>query len=194
MSTKNKNLDRRIQRTRQYLRNALIQLIQEKGFDAITIQDLTDRASLNRATFYLHYRDKYDLLEQSINEVIDELIAKIMPSEHSEAPHNPDEPFPGLVAFFEHVAENADFFRTMLGSKGIPEFSMRLINTLKTAFQQILEKVKKQGHQLRIPEEIILSYTTSAYLGVIRWWLENNMPYPPHFMAQQLTMISSRKS
>jgi len=191
MSNKNKNLDRRIQRTRQSLREALIALIKEKGFDAITIQDLTDKANLNRATFYLHYRDKYDLLEQSIDEVIEEMSAIITPSENYVRSADPSEPYPGLVALFEHVAENADFFRTMMGSKGIPGFGTRMIHALKGAFQQALDNVKKQGHQLQVPEEIILSYTTSAYLGVIYWWLENDLPYTPKFMASQLALISS---
>lgn len=62
MSNKPRKLDPRVVRTRQQLREALVSLIEEKGFDALTVQDITDRAELNRATFYLHYQDKQELL------------------------------------------------------------------------------------------------------------------------------------
>jgi AcrR family transcriptional regulator len=71
MSKTQKRLDPRVVRTRQMLRDALVSLIEEKGFDAITIQDIADRAGLNRATFYLHYRDKQELLVKSLRDAID---------------------------------------------------------------------------------------------------------------------------
>jgi AcrR family transcriptional regulator len=69
--TTSRKIDPRIERTREMLRNALMALIQEKGFDAISVQDITERARLNRATFYLHYRDKQDLLIRTNEEVFD---------------------------------------------------------------------------------------------------------------------------
>ena len=68
-----RSIDQRILRTRQAIRQALIELIAEKGFDAVSITDLTERAEINRGTFYLHYRDKYDLLEETELEIIAEL-------------------------------------------------------------------------------------------------------------------------
>ena len=65
---KNKT-DRRIQRTRQSLRNALLELIKEKGFDAISTEEITERANVGRATFYLHYKDKEDLLLEEFSEM-----------------------------------------------------------------------------------------------------------------------------
>ncbi|HZY42942.1 MAG TPA: helix-turn-helix domain-containing protein, partial [Anaerolineae bacterium] len=76
-----KKLDPRVIRTRQMLRDALVSLIAEKGFDAITVQDIADRATLNRATFYLHYQDKHELLINSLRDAIDELMADIGPTE-----------------------------------------------------------------------------------------------------------------
>lgn len=58
------SVDRRIIRTKEAIRDALITLIEEKGFDAVSVINITSRADINRGTFYLHYRDKYDLLEQ----------------------------------------------------------------------------------------------------------------------------------
>ncbi|WMT38879.1 helix-turn-helix domain-containing protein [Paenibacillus sp. D2_2] len=66
--------DKRVMRTKAVIREALTQLIEEKGFEALTVKDITTRAEINRGTFYLHYRDKYDLLEQSEQELIQGLI------------------------------------------------------------------------------------------------------------------------
>lgn len=74
MSMKPKKIDPRVRRTRQLIQDAFTSLIQEKGYEAITVQDITERATLNRATFYLHYRDKQDLMWQSTEEVLSELV------------------------------------------------------------------------------------------------------------------------
>ena len=68
-------MDRRIQRTRQLLHEALIELIQEKGYEAVTVQDILDRANLGRSTFYLHYRDKEELLLSGFERLRDEFEA-----------------------------------------------------------------------------------------------------------------------
>src|SRR5690348_13436851 len=68
--------DRRKERTRQLLRDALLELISEKGYEAITLQDITDRANVARPTFYLHFKDKQDLLFSSIREIYDDLVAR----------------------------------------------------------------------------------------------------------------------
>ena len=70
---KNKT-DRRIQRTRQSLRTALLELIKEKDYDAISIEEITERANVGRATFYLHYKDKEDLLLEEFSEMANEKV------------------------------------------------------------------------------------------------------------------------
>ena len=122
MSKKQKKLDPRVVRTRQLLRDALVSLIEEKGFDALTVQDIADRAALNRATFYLHYQDKQDLLVKSLRDAIDELMADIGAStdEHGQLVFD-ESPRP-IKAVFEHVAQHARFYRVMMSAEGVPAF------------------------------------------------------------------------
>ena len=90
---KQKITDRRIQRTRQGLRNALLELIKEKGYDFISVEEITRRANLGRATFYLHYKDKEDLLVDEFNEIVNErarTISNIPFSVWLPALENPD--------------------------------------------------------------------------------------------------------
>src|SRR5687767_9828388 len=116
-------LDPRVVRTRQMLREAFMALIAERGFETVTIQDITERATLNRATFYLHYRDKYELL----TDLFETLIGDITPL----PPDNmtllsPYDVVPGVARVFEHFAEHADFYRSLLGSQGVLAFTTRI--------------------------------------------------------------------
>ncbi len=191
MSKTNEHLDRRIIRTRKLLRESLIALIAEKGFDAITINDLTDRATLNRATFYLHYRDKQDLLDQSVDEVLNTLKDKLKAHSYPLLPRVKGQPLPGLVSLFEHVTEHTDFYKVMLGEHGMPGFTTRLIQTLKELCYQSFERIPPERLQGPISKDILISYITAAYLGVIIWWLQNDMPYSAKYMAQQVTYLTN---
>src|SRR5262245_39795375 len=100
--------DLRVRRTRLALRQALLALIEEKGFDAIIVQDITERAMINRVTFYKHYRDKYDLLEQTMHEMLGELsptVETLLQEPTNDAVVNE------LVPWLEHVATHARFYR-----------------------------------------------------------------------------------
>jgi AcrR family transcriptional regulator len=194
MSPKNKRVDPRVRRTRQMLRDALIELIDEKGYDAITVQDLANRATLNRATFYLHYRDKEDLFTQSIEEILNDLVTGIkecrLPDEPVIDPEgNIIRPLPDLVYIFEHVAKNERFYKVMMGKQGRQHFLFRLLEVFVEILDERLTEGMENEIQPKVPKEILIHYAASAYLGVIAWWLKNGMPYPPEFMAMQLTRL-----
>src|SRR6266487_3456223 len=83
MATAVKHVDPRIKRTRKLLQQAFIELFQEKGFASISIQDITKRATVNRATFYAHFPDKYALLDSVIREQFQQMVASELPSSPS---------------------------------------------------------------------------------------------------------------
>src|SRR5262245_25010539 len=118
--------DLRVRRTRKALVQALIELTLEKGFSAITVQDLADRAMVNRATFYRHYLDKYDLLDQYMNEVYELTASQEKLASGQTSGTDSDNPPVGLVSMLEHVQRHADFYRMMLGLKGDLAFVHRI--------------------------------------------------------------------
>lgn len=176
-------IDPRVKRTRQFLRNALIELIPEKGYNAITIQDITDRATLNRSTFYLHYRDKDDLLTRGFDEIWDEMTAE------NPLPIAAD----GQISFagtretvlmdFEHLTKNFEFYRVMLGERGVAEFIHRMQDQVYEATARRLEAVMGELPSGPVPIEMVLQFIASAYVGIIQWWLERDMPYSPEEIA-----------
>ncbi len=184
-----KRPDRRVMRTRRALREALITLILEKGYDAVTVQDITDRADLNRGTLYLHYRDKQDLLLSSSADMFDELMAQLTPvtPEHLTM----DVPTRNLVLLYQHVAANADFYRVMFGDHGVPAFMRRLRHIIAQWSLARVEALRALGVPLAsLSAEFIANYMSGAVIGIIAWWLENNMPIPPEVLARHTLELS----
>jgi AcrR family transcriptional regulator len=191
VSKKGKQLDPRVRRTRQLLRAALIELIQEKGYYDVTVKDITERATLNRATFYLHYRDKEDLLAKGFMEIWGEL------TQRNPLPIAQD----GTLALegtkttvwhdFEHLKENAEFYRVMLGKQGVPEFIHRMQNHVYESTAARLQSVLGDLPVRPVPLEIVLRFIASAYVGIMEWWLENDQPYTPEQMADFIVSLYS---
>jgi len=192
ISNPTEQLDPRVKRTRQLLRQALIELIPEKGYNAITIQDITDRATLNRATFYLHYRDKDDLLNTGFDEIWDELTAE------NPLPVAPDGTLSiegtriTVLSDFEHLAKNFEFYRVMLGEPGVAEFIHRMKNHVYEATAKRLEAVLGELPAGPVPIRMVLEFIASAYVGMIQWWLEEDMPYLPQEMASMIVALYNK--
>ncbi|MGG0459977.1 TetR/AcrR family transcriptional regulator [Priestia aryabhattai] len=183
--------DRRIIRTKRFIRDALTELMEEKGFEGVTVRDLTKKADINRGTFYLHYQDKYDLLEKSENEVIQEIkefIKKANPNEIVSA-NLKEQPLPFIIALFEYIQENARFMQVMLGPKGNPGFHLKIKEVMKTNMLEKLELIDNKMPPL-VPLEHLMSYVTSAHLGVIQHWLEQDMKQSPREMALTLASMT----
>jgi AcrR family transcriptional regulator len=189
--TKNTDkLDPRVVRTQQMLRDALVSLIAEKGFDALTVQDIADRATLNRATFYLHYKDKQDLLTQSLHGAIDELLTDIGLAKDDSGQLSFEVAERPIVAVFQHVAQHASFYRIMMGAEGVPSFIASVRDYMSDITLQWLTALQPNAQESTVPLEIVASSLSWSMLGVILWWLEHGMPHPPEYMATQFRLLS----
>jgi AcrR family transcriptional regulator len=190
MDTSPVKQDRRIERTRQLLSKALMELIIERGYEGITIQDITDRANVSRTTFYLHFRDKDELLFASMTKIYDGLVGShegFMPLDAKESDY-------GLAQCdagdFEHVAEYADFYRVMLSRKGSVTFVLQVLSYLSEIMKPALE-AKLNGNTPKIPLDLIASFFAGAEVGVMKWWLENDMQHTPDEMARMQFFLSA---
>ena len=180
--------DRRVLRTRKSLYEALISLTVQKGFAAVTVSDLTERAEVNRATFYRHFQDKFDLLDQYAQEVYRLLDAAAQPPSLN-APASPAEAQAGRVRMFEHIRSYAPFYRVMLGRKGDPGFA----GIVQSGVQMRVSQAVPEALRERPATQLVLSYMASGSVGVIRWWLEHDMSLSSTelaAMAIQLTTTS----
>jgi AcrR family transcriptional regulator len=186
--------DRRIQRTETLLRKALVDLILEKGYDAITVQDLLDRANLGRSTFYAHYRDKEDLLLSGFQALFDAFLAEY----RKTAPANTDPTQAGkdlCLFFFRHAGSHRGLFRAMVGDQGgriIQDHLLRYI----TRFLRDHLAALFAGNQPQVPVDLLAHYIASSYLSLLSWWLDHDLAYTAEQMDrlfQQLVVPGVRE-
>lgn len=170
--------DRRSQRTRQALHQALFALMREKRYDAITVQDIIDRANVGRSTFYAHFVDKEDLARTNIEQVLDGLI-------QSSAPGAPGER--GLIAtaaLFEHVREQFPLFQMQHGGLGLELFFERSQAYWSQKIERDLQGQLPPGKLPAVPMPILAHYVTGTWVTLLKWWLDNKMPYSPQRMDE----------
>ncbi len=190
-----RNMDLRVVRTKDAIRNALVDLMEEKGFEAITVKDITSKAKINRGTFYAHYQDKYDLITKCEEEIIHEIssIAKQnFPKVIAELGTNPtaSAPFSLIVSIFEYLNENSGFMKAVLGPKGDLSFQTKLKDFMwKTIFGNDSDALIKEENLL-VPVQYLTSYAASAHIGVIQQWLNSGRKESPEEMAHILSTIT----
>jgi AcrR family transcriptional regulator len=178
--------DRRIVRTRRLLLDALMALIVEKGYQSVSIQDIVDRADVARTTFYLHFKDKQELLLTGITEIYNELVTQHPDSQETEDVEKSFQLYANDAADFQHVADHADFYRAMLSDKGAAEFIPAVMNYLETQVMRahVLDLLLAQGLQPRIPLDLLAGYLAGAEIGMINSWLRNGMQHSPEELGR----------
>ena len=181
--------DVRVRRTRKLLQQAFIELTVEKGFAALTVRDITERAMVNRSTFYRHYLDKYDLLEQYMNELY-EIIEDQSVLEEKLAPTSPEQPS-SLVKLLKHIQQFGDFYRVMLGPKGDPLFAQRFRQNTERRFRLLFALVGTETASNAPPAELLLKCLSYAGVGGLVWWLEQEQPCSPEQLAIWFGQLSS---
>ena len=170
--------DRRIQKTLNLLREALGSLIREKPYDEIVVQEILDRANVGRSTFYMHFRDKDELLVSGIHGMLGSLNAPPdLPS--------PGKPYERIVRFslpiFEHIYQHRRTGPAMMGVRGRAVVHDHL---QKIVAEQIADDVKRYVQSRRkgatkIPQEVLAQYVASTFILVLNWWVESRNPLPP---------------
>lgn len=158
-------MDLRVHRTKKLIGEAFIALMQEKSFDEITVKDIADRAFVNRNTFYLHYRDKNDLLKSiCANRLEDWRRIITQPREGSEQRHFR----PLIIDTLQEISQKRTFYRTMLDSSGATYFADQLKSELKA---QILDIMGTSNPDYQT--SFCIEYIVNGFLGAVRFALEN---------------------
>ncbi|QCR31939.1 TetR/AcrR family transcriptional regulator [Lysinibacillus sp. SGAir0095] len=191
----NNSADLRVIRTKESIRDALVALIEEKGFEAITVKDITTRAKINRGTFYAHYQDKFDLMTKCEEEIMHEMtrianqnfpgLIEVLESDTPTLAPNPI-----AIATLEYINQNSEFMKAMLGPKGNLTFQSRLKEFLwKTIFSDGPNSFIREENLL-VPGQYLASYIASAHIGVIQKWLESGRQESPLEMANILSTMT----
>ena len=176
--TEHRGDDRRVRRTRAQLRRALTQLLAEKELRSITVRELTDRADVNRGTFYAHYRDIYDLMERLENEFFTEL--------HQRLPrYTPQQLRGDLTPVLEDVlrlvAENRDLLPSLLDAGSADRFFARLSEVIFDMYRRQWGLVYSLGDGAEV--NYCLSFVVSGMMGLVRAWARQGFQESPAAIA-----------
>ncbi len=167
-------VDRRVRRSRELLRSALLAAIVEKGYDRVTVQDIIDRADVGRSTFYAHFRDKEDLLFYGLEEL--RAAFDLAAQDPSRSP---------TLTVFEHFYASRGVWQAMVGRRGAETFSRYLhrllTDLLHSHLQTRIPQDRRQDTQ--VPLDALVEFAVSTLIGLgARWWLEQDVPLPPKEM------------
>jgi AcrR family transcriptional regulator len=177
-----KRPDRRIHRTRRLLQQALIELLHERGYSAITIQDIADRANIGRTTFYLHYSSKDELFMSCHEAIVSKFHFGPLHPPCREELLSPEAP-PGMAAAFRHLEEaRALLYPIFQGKDGLP--ILRQIRDWRVQEIEAYLHVAFAEANSTIPFDVLATYLAGAQITLVQWWLEKRHPYAPENLAQ----------
>lgn len=163
-------IDRRIQRTRRELREALFALIIERGYEAITVLDITERANMGRTTFYLHYHEKEELLVESMKELLSELRQGVEPEQAEICAY-----YTRSIRIFKHIARHSRLYQALFGEAGPPGIA----SLWKTYFAELYQRrVLSQfctDESTSVKHDLLAAHAAGSLMGLIDYWLENDL-------------------
>lgn len=174
--------DKMNESTQELIKDTFLDLIEENGFNNVTIKNLSLRANINRGTFYFHYLDKFNLIEQMENQLLEGLkqymhafdILEMIICKGQNIPYAP------LVQVFQYLKQNGRLLNILLGAKGDSAFPKKMKLFLKDGiFADYIENIEDPT----ISKVYVSSFATSAFLGIIEDWLNSNMIETPEEMA-----------
>lgn len=178
----------RVKRTKLLLREALITLIEDRGFEALTVGELTERAMVSRAAFYRQYQDKYALVEQIFEEAMSALFTAVgdLGRDHSAEV---------WVTFFEHIAHYDRLYRALLGPKGSPWF----VRKMRAALAALIRERGHVPHGPPTPDHAMHAFSdnfvpdvvSAMFVEAITWWLEQGRPYTPKDIATRTALLAA---
>ncbi|MBB3128103.1 AcrR family transcriptional regulator [Paenibacillus rhizosphaerae] len=170
-------MNKRVTYTQHYLSEALISLMAEKDYASITIRNIVEKAGVNRSTFYLHYYDKDDLLNQTASGILTALRSAMRNPSYSHESARKDyeesgKPISSAVTLFEHIRQHAAFYTIMMNVKDFPVQLDQVIKSELLAFTT---------------DALQASFSSGGMMGLIYYWLNHQMQETAEEMALWLT-------
>jgi AcrR family transcriptional regulator len=174
MKMENPKEDRRIQKTKKALQAAMLELMVEKGYDAVTVQDVIDRANVGRSTFYAHFQDKDDLFLKGF-----ELLKEQIEEKLNGTPMTHTSPWNLSLMLFEHVRDQHQLYNALVGNQA-GNAAMKQVQKSMTALvgEHLAQNLPaRKGGQ--ITPELLAHFVVSTFLSLLTWWLDTKSPKTP---------------
>lgn len=171
--------DRRIRKTEMQLKDGLTKLLKQKSINEITVKELVNEVDINRSTFYLHYKDIYDMLEKIESELLNELI-DITEKHKYDYKDNIDSSY--LVDLFKILSKNINVVSVLLGPNGDISFINKIKHMISDKIIENIDIVSSKHSQLDI--EFTFSFYLNGCIGLVEHWIETGAKNSPEHMAK----------
>ncbi|MDD2362003.1 MAG: TetR-like C-terminal domain-containing protein [Oscillospiraceae bacterium] len=180
-----KKEDRRVKYTKMVLKDSFITLLEKKDISKISIKELCEDADVNRATFYAHYNDQYDFM----NQIQDELLENVENHLSAFAQNDLPNPIVDMVEqIFEYIKENARICKLLLSDRGDLNFQKRVFMLV---YKNIINNIISNGSVSKEDAEYIHAFTLTGCIGVIQKWLNDDMEKSPRFIASTILKLTT---
>ena len=178
--------DRRVRRTQQSLQGAVVAEALEKGYENVTIQDVTDRADVGYRTFFRHYESLDDLLLRTVEDRVNELnqMVGFPPANAAELPSLEESVGRGEV-IFQYIQDHHDIFKVVLLERG----TRFCLEPIFTQAQERANAMMAFFPDPQIPAEIAANHLIGSIINLLTWWLSHDMPYPPKAMGDVFSKL-----
>ena len=184
MLKKYEYLDKRIIKTKGLLKNSLLQLLQEERFEDISISSIVERARISRVTFYNHYDNKENLLNEIIGDVITDFVNAFQEPYQKYNNFSIKDVKITSLRVFDHVYHHATFYKAIVHSYLLTFFSSQLTIAIKK-----LGETDFRVSDSKINHDLYTTYLAYAIPGLIIEWVKDGMKYSPIYMSEQLMSI-----
>lgn len=183
--------DRRTRRSRRALGSALVELVLERGFTALTVEDITERADVARATFYAHFKDKEGLFARVTFDLLEELGERLRPTIADSAVGFTGKP---VLEMLRHAREERDLYRIVLRGEGDGRPLQMFVDTCARATaEEFRARADRNGVEPRIDADLLARVWVGEQIAVLRWWAEQEAPpMPPEEVVRQLLDLALR--
>lgn len=172
--------NRRVRMTKSMMKEALLELLEKKPLDKITVKDICESADVNRSTFYSYYES----IEQLLLEIEDDVLNQLPMNPDSSEDYSNEHFLSALEEFFDYVRDNERLFRILIVQRDSSSFNHRLVNTIMEKYRSVL----------KIKDELIARYTyvycVSGVIGMLKEWINGNFPISTREFAQIVLQMS----
>ncbi|OTO19966.1 TetR/AcrR family transcriptional regulator [Enterococcus sp. 3H8_DIV0648] len=176
--------------TKAKLKNSFIKLVREKGLDNVTVSDLARDSQINRGTFYLHYLDKYDLMEKLEEQAINDLKQILLFDKNTENLNDPIEliPYDAILKALIYVKNDFDFIKTLASDGGDPNFILMIKEILSQMIDSKIQQSEKLTFsQKMLPEDYAREILLSSMVAILVLWIKKDAAESPEEIAVMIT-------
>lgn len=185
-----KKEDLRTKRTRKMILEAFINLVEEKGYEHVTVSDIANQAMINRATFYAHFKDKQDVYDYIFKEALEQFMNVLAPVQLGRTNQLQLHAIEQIIThIFEKIQENRVFFKTVLNAHGNEQLRKQISQILRSTYANIFDQVEIREKDFIVPIDFIIEYMSSTFMSSLHWWINQEISFSPKQMAQLIIKL-----